>query len=113
MAIEKSTLSNRWFNGIPVLIPNIATNHLYHHVSYNNHSMIDYGVPSTTAIVCKCWYKGKYWADRYLILTGNHYEHLNSLDLIGCLEYFSKNIHLKARHSDDVVDYLNFKPDYP
>lgn len=85
----KSTVSTKTFGGVPVLVPNIVTNQQHHYISYNNYDTYSYGC-DTTAIVATGWYNGKPYGQVFLILNGNHYDQLNSLDLIGCLEYFSK-----------------------
>lgn len=107
--MNKSTCSVKTFNGIPVLVPNIFELKPHHYISYNNHDTATYG-SDTTAIVLKCWYNGVYYADRFLILNGNHFDALNDLDLVGCLGYFSEHIHLKSKYSDDLRDYLCYEP---
>lgn len=109
--MEKSTAQTMFFEGIPTLVPNKAYKQSeWHYISYNNTDISIYGA-STTAIVITCDYgQIKKYGSRFLILKGNHLEQLFGKTFVECMEYFSKNIHLKAPHSDDVVDILNFNP---
>lgn len=125
----KSTVSTKFFEGIPCLIPNkIIDNCATHYISYNNYDTHTYG-SDTTAIVLKGYFAGatleeknkgkllsaaeklkpKHFFDVYLILNGKH-DALIGMNFLECIEYFSKNIHLKAKHSSDLNDYLNYRP---
>lgn len=45
----------------------------------------------------------------FLILNGKH-ESLLGMNLVEVLEYFTQNIDKKAKHSEDLNDYLNYNP---
>ena len=108
--MEHSTLHVESFNGIQVLVPNRVFKTRTHVISYNNRDIGIYGC-ATTAVILPCQYgTKKHYDDCYLILRGNHVEALKPLDLVETLEYISKNIHLKALYSEDVSDYLNYRP---
>lgn len=109
--MEKATSQMRFMGGFPILIPNKTYQQSpWHYISYNNVDRHIYG-DKTTAIVISCTYgKNHKYGSRFLILKGNHLEQLFGKTFVECMEYFSKNIHLKAPYSDDVVDILNFKP---
>lgn len=124
-----STVSTKFFKGIPCLIPNkIIDDCATHYISYNNYDKHIYG-SDTTAIVLKGYFAGamieeknigktltvteklkpKHYFDVFLILKGKH-DALIGMNFLECIEYFSKNIHLKAKYSSDLNDYLNYRP---
>lgn len=124
-----STVSTKTFAGIPCLIPNkIIDDCSTHYISYNNYDTHTYG-SDTTAIVLKGYFAGsmieqknegkiltvdeklklKHFFDVYLILNGKH-NALIGMNFLECIEYFSQNIHLKAKYSSDLNDYLNYRP---
>lgn len=109
--METSTLHTQVLGGIPALVPNRSYHQSHwHYLSYNNRDTHIYG-DKTTAIVISCAYgKNHKYDSRFLILKGNHLEQLMGKSFVDCMEYFSKNIHLKAPYSDDVVDILNYQP---
>lgn len=125
-----STARIKTFDGFQCLVPNqIIGNCSTHYISYNNHDTTLYG-SDTTAIVLKGYFAGAmvdsqsksdapttatqklektHYHDVFLILNGKH-DALIGMDLLECLEYFSKNIHLKAKYSGDLNEYLNYAP---
>lgn len=112
-----STLSVKTFEGIPCIIRNILTDTKHtHYISYNNIDTITYG-SDTTAIVLKVGYhisKSRkyvtYYDDCFLILNGKHDKELKDKDFFECLTYFIANSHLKNKYSEDVYNYLYYRP---
>lgn len=108
-----STSSLKFFDGIPVLIPNkIISDQPHHYISYNTTDFRIYG-NDTTAIVLKRYRHHEnlhqYTGDVFLVLNGKH-DKLIGLNLLECLEYFSINEDKKNGYSEGLNDYLIYRP---
>lgn len=85
-------MSVKFYDGIPVFVPNTTKDADGYYVSYNDHDRRYYGSDTTAIVVGNC--------RAFLILNGDHRDNLDGLTLSEACAYFHGHAHLKNHLSD-------------
>lgn len=83
-------------NGTPIGVPNVVSQAVGYHVSYNNYDRQDYGCDTTAIVIDK--------TSAFLILNGDHRSNLQGLSIEDACAYFHANVAQKNFRSDDHED---------
>lgn len=82
----------KFFNGIPVDVPNVITeNKKEFYISYNSRRS-DYGVDTTALVIHE--------TSQFLILAGDHSKEYHGLDFEQALAYFYANVEKAVEQSE-------------